>query len=117
MGDTTKSFPDSITRFLCNAPSVSPAATNHYVAAGIVHSDASQSVVSLSCETNTDTRATYSHETFGLDFTAMCCDDDSEESRPGCVYAVTYQEAFDVCDAAGLRLCTVLEVVSRKAMP
>ena len=47
----------------------------------------------------------------GLDIGVQCCDDAGVKgSRPGCQQGKTYDEAYEICKAEGLRLCTREEV-------
>lgn len=47
----------------------------------------------------------------GYQIGVQCCNEaGTSGSRPGCVMGVTFAEAEEVCENAGLRLCTVDEV-------
>lgn len=50
-------------------------------------------------------------EQLGYGIGVQCCNmEGTSADRPGCVSSATFAEAVDVCDANGMRLCTLDEV-------
>jgi hypothetical protein len=63
------------------------------------------------CQSDEDNQAAYYSSNHDYDIGVGCCSDDGSSGyRPDCdAHPATYQEAFDLCNENGYRLCTVEE--------
>jgi len=90
--------------------------TAHYVAIGSTHQIGNwvPDGVESYCQRDDNNQAAYFSTVHDYDIGVGCCSQDgSYGNRPKeCLHPATYQEAVDLCNSDGLRLCTEQEMLS-----